>query len=244
MDNNVNKKVRRKSKKILMREKNRRASLMRKCVINKMKNNNAVLENTTSIIPNLSVSYGILSNPGNEIKTCERCSSTVLKNETNMKSNSLKNVKEEYDGKEIKNDWDGFFNSYVSFNEKISNADHHLENITTTLENIHDILKNSSHFYGNNKGKTYEEKKTFINKTNKLIKEILRVKKENIDFINTWNDAKKEHESFRKKFAQAKLKYEAARASEKYTSEVCEDLYNKIAALESTEVLNNYWSQT
>uniref|UniRef100_A0A0N5BCI6 BZIP domain-containing protein n=1 Tax=Strongyloides papillosus TaxID=174720 RepID=A0A0N5BCI6_STREA len=237
MDSISIEKGRKKNKKTLLRERNRRASLMRKCIKNRIiqnheprgrLSNSELIESTTS-----SVNVKYRRNKRLGMMKKEEVSESVPREIT--RSNNFE--REDSSVNEIHEN-----HSLVA--ERLNSAGQILDNISVTLENMQFLFMKSNYRKIGKEETPNNEKRVLRSEKRKVQNDIIGLKEEILKVKKLFEDAKNENEVIKRNVEKLMRKNSYLRASEKYKTELCEDLHDKIAALESNKTVKYYWSQS
>lgn len=249
MDSISKGKGRKKNKKTLLREKNRRASLMRNCVKNRiLQNHESGNELSGTLI------FKSNSNTKNESKKLTSINENKkMKLKKNKKSIEKKNCQNKVISNEIiKNgnfekedsDVNEIHENNIFVTEHLNYANHILDGISVTLKNMECLVMES--IYRNSEGEQtiYNKKRVLRSKKRKMENDMICLKEEILKVKKILEDVRNENKK-NCKFVQKLIeKNSYLLASEKYKTELCEDLHDKIAALESNKTVKYYWSQS
>uniref|UniRef100_A0A0K0F0E4 BZIP domain-containing protein n=1 Tax=Strongyloides venezuelensis TaxID=75913 RepID=A0A0K0F0E4_STRVS len=237
MDSISIEKGRKKNKKTLLRERNRRASLMRKCIKNRIIQNHELggrLSNSElkeSSTGNVNVKYRRNKRLGMKKEDVNECVTREITINDNFEREDSSQVNEIHEN-----------HSLIA--ERLNSAGQILDSISVTLENIQFLFMGNNYRKLGKEEMLNNEKRVLRSEKRKVQNDIIGLKEEILKVKKLFEDAKNENEIIKRNVEKLMKKNSYLRASEKYKTELCEDLHDKIAALESNKTVKYYWSQS
>ncbi|CEF60489.1 Hypothetical protein SRAE_X000222800 [Strongyloides ratti] len=249
MDSISKGKSRKKNKKTLLRERNRRASLMRNCVKNRIIQNHEPGKelsgrlNLKSDFDTKDESKEKSSLKGNEKLNYKKNKKLIEKKRCRNKVMPMKLIKNDNFEKED-SDVNEIYENHTFVTEQLNIANHILDDISVTLKNMECVVMRRIYRKTDKEQTINHEKRVLRSEKRKMENDIICLKEEILKIKNLLKDVKNENEKNSELVDKLIKKNSYLLASEKYKTELCEDLHDKIAALESNKTVKYYWSQS